>query len=186
MAEARRKSLAEGIQGLWDRKEKHDREHRRHSMFKFQRNRKAGRKPEPLDEVLTRSTVLAATAGVTKVIPDPQRFRRAEQARQAHASKLSQKSEARQDALARLYMASADFIVDEAELDAKVRDIFDNPKYLHTALDKTDSQWGFGAPISISQLRRMMEDTSLESKKSTLATTRQKQLAEELMGGKMD
>ncbi|KAH8899196.1 hypothetical protein GQ53DRAFT_741297 [Thozetella sp. PMI_491] len=186
MAEVRRKSLAEGIEGLWERKHTFDLERRRRSQIKFQFNRRAARRPDALDEMLSHSTVLGATSTVTKVALDPNRFQVAEEARQAHAEKMAQKSEARQDALARLYMASADFIVDEAELETKVNDIFDNPKYLNTALDKTESQWGFGPPINITQLRKMMEDTGLDSKKSTLATNRQKQLAEELMGGKME
>ena len=190
LAEARRRSLAEGIKGLWERKSTHDRERLQQSRMKFQRNRRDARRPDRLDEVFTRATVLGATARATGVALDPERFERAEKAREAHASKLAEKSEARQDALAQLYMASSDFIVDEAELEARVNDIFDNPKFVMTTMDKNESQWGYGAPISISNLRRMMEESNLgdsrDSKQATLTTTRQKQLAEELTGGKME
>ncbi len=190
LAEARRQSLAEGIKGLWERKSTHDRERFQQSRMRFLRNRRDLRRPDRLDDVFTRATILGATAKVTEVAPDPSRFELAEKAQEAHATKLAQKSEARQDALAQLYMASSDFIVDEAELEARVNDIFDNPKFVMTTMDKNESQWGYGAPISISNLRRMMEDSNLgdsrDSKQATLTTTRQKQLAEELTGGKME
>ncbi|KAK0730289.1 hypothetical protein B0H67DRAFT_561214 [Lasiosphaeris hirsuta] len=191
-AASRRHSLATGLQGLWERKRVKDQKVATRMAAHQAVNRAAAMAPEGLDDVLTRGTVRASTALGTAVIPDPARFETAEQSRKRHAEIAARKSEARRDALAQLYVAAGEFIVDEAELEAKVDKLFTESSHsyqdnVHGGQSIWDSKQ---KPITVAELKAEIDGMatsaiSVMRTSATKATMRQRTLAEELTGGKM-
>ncbi|KAK3362549.1 hypothetical protein B0T25DRAFT_524558 [Lasiosphaeria hispida] len=185
-AASRRHSLAAGLQGLWARKKVQDQQVATRMAAHQAANQAAAMAPERLEDLLTRGTVRASTALATAVIPDPARFETAEQARKRHAEIAARKSEARRDALAQLYVAAGDFIVDEEELEAKIDKLFTEAP---NRPGGPASIWAT-KPISVEELRAEIsgQGTSAASSMRSSATKtamRQRTLAEELTGGKM-
>lgn len=186
MAAARRTAFAEGIQGLYVRKTQREQRVSHRSGVRRKANLAAATAPERLDDLLTRSTVRSSTANDVGVAPSPERFAVAEKAAKQHARQLARKAESRRDALAQLYVAAQSFIVDEAELEAKVNKIFvENHHHYGESIWDVEKQ-----PISMAELRSEMTGSSanmLDSKKrsATKTTQRQKTVAEELTGGKL-
>ena len=188
-AASRRAALAAGLQGLWSRKKKTDANRERAAKKRAADNLKAANAPERLDDVLTRSTVRADTAENFAVQLDPNRFVAANAARQRHQHIVRAKAEARADALAQLYVEAKNFIVDEAALEARVnalfseagRSMFGSQNIWHTE----------GVPISVRQLQSKMagdSDNFIDAHKTPQerTATRQKSVAEELTGGKLN
>ncbi|AEO70530.1 uncharacterized protein THITE_2122121 [Thermothielavioides terrestris NRRL 8126] len=191
MAAARRSALASGLQGLYVRKKQREKRRREAAEANRKANLAAATAPERLDEVLTRPTVRAATALNTAVVPDPNRFAAAEEARARHQQREELKAEARRDALAQLYVAAQSFIVDEAELEARVNAIFTPDYHKYAAGGRGESIWDLhGAPISVAELRQEAMGSSnnlTEAQRAPVIKTthRQKVVAEELTGGKL-
>lgn len=191
MAASRRKALRAGLQGLWERKEQREKRALKRNTAKRNAHRAAALAPERSDDALTRATVRAATALTTAVIPDPERFAKAEAAAERHQAKMALKAEQRRDALARLYVAAGNFIVDEEELEARVNTVF-NEKVFHThAFASNTNIWDMqGHPITVAELKAEMTAAGHAfsfGAKSDLgkSTVRQKLVAEELTGGKL-
>ncbi|KAK4098637.1 hypothetical protein N658DRAFT_499318 [Parathielavia hyrcaniae] len=191
MAAARRSALSSGIQGLYVRKRQREKRMRARSEARSQANVAAATAPERLDDVLTRPTVRAATALETAVAPDPARFAAAEAARAQHALRESFRAEERRDALAQLYVAAKDFIIDEAELESRVNAIFTADHHKYGSTDRGQSIWDSKeAPVSVANLQAEMTGASnrlTERNRSPAfkTTARQKAVAEELTGGKL-
>lgn len=191
MAAARRKALEEGLRGLYERKQLREKRWAARSKRNYERNLAAAMAPERLDEVLTRSTVLEATALGGHLEEDPHRFARAKKAAKKHAAIMAKKAEARRDALAQLYVAAQNFIVDEKELEQRVEELFKPDTFRYGGSGNCESIWDTQkAPVSISELRADTFGTSaniIDAKKSNSVKTaaRQKIVAEELTGGKL-
>lgn len=190
MAEARRKSLAEGLQGLWQRKVKRDQKQAKEAKARFMANKRAAQAPERLDEVFTRATIRESTAKDTFVPVDPEAFAKAEVARIKHAEREAMKSEARRDALVQLYVASKHFIVDEKELEEHVNKHFTEKIHNAGLWESGRSIWDSQKnPISMKELRSEVSGFNDRVTATTSAavktTVRQKNVAEELTGGKL-
>ncbi|KAK3330064.1 hypothetical protein B0H66DRAFT_542674 [Apodospora peruviana] len=195
MAESRRQSLAAGLQGLYDRKQQKDKQAAARNRSRAESARALAFAPERLDDVLTRPTVRASTSQNTTVILSPRRFEKAEAARQGHAAMLAAKSEARRDALAQLYVAAGNFIVDEAELEKQVAKLFTEDAHSHESVHGGNSIWqAKGAPVTTGLLRARMgsgmgrsglDNEINKSEISQQMAQRQKTVAEELTGGRL-
>jgi len=194
MAEARRKSLAAGLQGLWDRKQERIRkiEARRTQAAKI--NRKLALAPNPLSETLTQPSVRLSTGSWSAQVVqlDPERLEKAKLAKARHAEIQARKSEERRDALGHLYLAAKNFIVDEAELQELVDRTFTEEAY-KSGVFKAQSIWYTNnAPIGVKDLLNEQVNhtmTNLPTAKRAVQNTaseRQKLAAEALAGGKLD
>lgn len=186
-AAMRRRALSVGLRLLWQRKRKADAKAAQLSRIQGAANRRAALAPDALDDVLTRGTVRLSTAATTAVVADPLRFERAEAARERHAGIMGAKAEARRDALAQLYVAASEFIVDEAELVERVARLFDPEHHAYQKTQAGQNIWtAQGVPISVVQTRREAADL-LKTKVPPASRTvnRQKKVAEELTGGKL-
>ncbi|KAK1781243.1 hypothetical protein QBC45DRAFT_406312 [Copromyces sp. CBS 386.78] len=190
MAEARRKSLAEGLKGLWQRKVKRDKKQAKESKARYLANKQAAQAPERLDEVFTRATIRESTAKNTFVPVDPEAFEKAEVARIKHAEREAMKSEARRDALIQLYVASKNFIVDEKELEEHVNKHFTEKIHNAGLWESGRSIWDSQKnPISMRELRNEFtgfnDRVTATTSAAVKTTVRQKNVAEELTGGKL-
>ncbi|KAI0473455.1 hypothetical protein GGR56DRAFT_695759 [Xylariaceae sp. FL0804] len=212
MAATRRSSLASGVRALWQRKRFVDRKRGAALDARRAQQLAAATAPERRDEVLTRGWLHPATH-LTAVARDPHRFETAAASRARTASLEAARSEARRDALQGLYMGARAFIVDEDALGAEVDRLF-HPDYYRSgggalgaganggggrdpyggapAASVWDAQ---GAPPDVAAL---VSDTARysnasasgflagESDERTRTEHRQRQVAEELTGGKME
>jgi hypothetical protein len=192
IAESRRKALAAGIDKLWVRKNTREGRAKHRAESHRQRNLAAANAPEGLDDVFTRGTVTQATLD-TKVIRDPH-YRERQLESQARTAALQQeRSEARKDAIQRLYVEAGSFIVSEDELARRVEQIFadDHFKSVGQWRGKMNSEnvWDhYGAPTPIRAMFASLKGTSKNALKSYEAgiqftTQRQKMVAGELTGG---
>ncbi|KAH6853933.1 hypothetical protein B0I37DRAFT_18974 [Chaetomium sp. MPI-CAGE-AT-0009] len=190
-AAARRSALASGVHGLYVRKTQRDQRVHARAERRRQANMAAATAPERLDDVLTRPTVQAATALETKVVADPDRFEKAEAARAQHEQRSAVKAEARRDALAQLYVAAQSFIIDEAELEARIEAIFTSDHHRIGGSNRGQSIWDLdAAPVSVADLQAAMSGQSTKAidantSSAVKTTKRQKSVAEELTGGKL-
>lgn len=196
LADARRKNLGESLDSLWARRQKKDAIHNTYENRKFKENRKALLAPEREDERLTRSTVLDAIKD-TKVYPDPDRFARADRSRSRVQVRENQKREARRDALMELYISASNFITQESELKAEIDKVFTEDyfrKQGQTAgrYAATENAWGvYGKPPSIGNMLEATTGTStklmdFDESEYDRSVKRQKRIAEEFTGGKME
>jgi hypothetical protein len=189
----RRTTLREGLKGLYERKVRFERTSRARSLRNFEVNKARALAPEGLDDVYTRPTVRADTRD-TAVPLDPLRFERADAARERTSARAALKSEARRDALAQLYVAARDFIVDEEELEKRVEHLFRAEYFTErgNATSVSESVWdSMGKPQGVRDMVGMMDGTSfgwdgVRRDSSSQTTLRQKKVSEELTGGKLD
>ncbi|KAK4177736.1 hypothetical protein QBC36DRAFT_326340 [Triangularia setosa] len=188
-AAIRRKNLEEGIRGLRSRKKLHQDKILARSQYKAEFNNARANAPERADEALTRSTVKQSTAKQVQVKPDPYRFNNAVMARKKTERLAAQKSEARRDALAQLYVAAQTFIVTEKQLEERVEELFKEDTFNKMG-NASSNMWELsGAPISVgarqAQISGMGAGLSDPTKAATQAAVRRKLVAEELSGGKL-
>ncbi|KAK4196933.1 hypothetical protein QBC40DRAFT_286362 [Triangularia verruculosa] len=188
-AAVRRKNLAEGIQGLYVRKRLHQTQILSRSQYKVEFNNARANAPERADEVLTRSTVKDSTAKQVQVKPDPHRFNHAIMAKKKTERLAAQKSEARKDALAQLYVAAQTFIVTEKQLEDRVEELFSEDAFTNRGIKESNMWDSQGAPVSIAQRQAQVSGAkfglSSEAGPALQAAVRQKLVAEELSGGKL-
>lgn len=188
MAENRRENLRSGLKGLWTRKEKKEQRDSKIGAEKHRAHMKAGLAPERVDDFLTRSTIRAETLQ-TEVLPDPQRFEKAEASRRLTQQKEAERKEARRDAIMELYMNARDFIVDEKHLEAEVDRMFSENYWRDPAKDSAWEEWGTQSGI-FDMVGRVVRDSPGNAMEQYTADysrnmKRQKRTAEELTGGKM-
>ncbi|KAL7796819.1 hypothetical protein V8C37DRAFT_371567 [Trichoderma ceciliae] len=196
MAESRRTNLEQGLKALYTRREKSDAVRNARVRRKFKEHNDAAAAPEREDDRLTRSTVLDAILD-TRTYPDPDRFARAQRSQAKVQAKERAKYEARRDALMELYINASNFIVQESELKAEIDEIFNEDYFrkqsqLFQLYGTTENAWGiYGNPPSIAN---MLETTTGRSTKVMdyyeseydRSVKRQKRIAEEFTGGKME
>lgn len=194
MAESRRQALGSGIQSLWRRKHTRETRQKARADAKLAQHLEDKMRPDRLDEVYTRGTVTQATLN-TEVVRDPEYEAKQLESQKRTAALAKVKSEARKDALQRLYVEAGQFILTEQELAAKIEKIF-SPKY-HADLGKNNSLswWGAanmweaqGRPLRLSEMFSSTTDSGQRSQvygKSALKKTQQRQriVAGELTGG---
>lgn len=194
MADNRRRNLVEGLSGLLDRKQTHD-AHLKAKSDKHARDALRMRNaPERRDDVLTRSTILESTLKQVSVLPDPERFNRAAESKVRTAEFLQQQSEKRKDALMALYATATEFIVDEEHLAREVDRQFTDEffrKQANAQSTDADNAWDvWGSPPTLSQLSQASAYTGItyewDLSDSERSVKRQKSIAEDLTGGKMD
>ncbi|TGJ79108.1 hypothetical protein E0Z10_g9654 [Xylaria hypoxylon] len=195
MAEGRRENMRSGVRDLWARKQHLDSKRLAARTAKLAANKAAAMAPEREDERLTRGSINLGTLQ-TSVAPDPLRFQRGIESAARTAAIAADKSEARRDAIQTLYMNARSFIVSETELEAAVNKEFaDN--YFETkgqtgAGYRIDNIWDAqNEPMSVAKMMKELErqnETLISDMTSeeTRTVRRQKQVAEELTGGKMD
>ncbi|PSR81398.1 hypothetical protein BD289DRAFT_372686 [Coniella lustricola] len=193
MAESRRSALGTGINKLWRRKTRSDGRAKEKADKHGERNLADKRAAERLDDVYTRGTVPMSTLN-TKVIRDPEYETRKLESIQRTAALQQAKSEARKDALQRLYVEASKFIVTEEEL-AKTVDTLFTEHYFRKRGAGRGIFWGsenvweaYAPPPTVRQMFADMRGTSQESiksvnKTSRMALVRQKLVAGELAGG---
>ncbi|KAK0668320.1 hypothetical protein QBC41DRAFT_322117 [Cercophora samala] len=189
-AAIRRKNLEEGIHGLHSRKILHERKILARSRYKVQFNNARANAPERNDELLTRSTVKASTAQKVQVLPDPDQEAKLVKRQKKTQRLAAQKSEARKDALAQLYVAAQSFIVTEKQLEQRVEELFKEGTFNSRINNDASNMWeSSGAPISVAarqaQISGMASGLSDPTRAATQAAVRSKLVAEELSGGKL-
>lgn len=195
LADSRRKGLEDGLKELWKRHSREETARNARSRANFFGNHQRRVAPEREDDRLTRGTTLESLLD-TKVYPDPDRFSKADRGRDKVLAADKAKRDARRDALMELYISASNFITNETELRQEIDTIF-HPDYFKnnsTALAHfgADNAWGtYSQPPSVAS---MLEDAARTSSKLVDAGTseydrsafRQKRIAEEFTGGKMD
>ncbi|KAI0976906.1 hypothetical protein F4678DRAFT_128705 [Xylaria arbuscula] len=195
MAASRRENIKSGVRDLWARKQRLDAKRLAARTQKLAENKAAAMAPEREDERLTRGSINAGTLQIA-VQPDPDRFERGLAAAARTAAIQADKSEARRDAIQALYMNARSFIVSEDQLEDAV-----NAQFADDHFEKL-GQSGAGyriqniwdaenAPLSVANMLRELQrsnDTLLAdlTSEKTRTDRRQKRVAEELTGGKMD
>ncbi|KAI1393016.1 uncharacterized protein F4822DRAFT_392848 [Hypoxylon trugodes] len=195
MAHTRRDNMREGVRALYARKKLFDSRRTEKQVAKLESHRAAATAPEREDERLTRASVNAGTLQ-TKVLPDPLRFERAEASKERSESIAARKSEARRDAIQELYMRARSFIVSENDLEAEVNRLFAPDYWKKMGMTASgfdvNNIWDLsGRPPTVADMLNEVSRTSstvlknLESEK-TKTLKRQKEVAEELTGGKLD
>ncbi|KAL2755703.1 hypothetical protein ACRALDRAFT_211117 [Sodiomyces alcalophilus JCM 7366] len=192
LAASRRANLEAGLEGLWRRRSEHQSRLRAASASRNEANRVRALAPEREDDILTRSSVLRATVEQTAVLPDPDRFARAEASRARTAELAQRRAEDRRDALTALYMSAGDFIVEEDHLAAEIDRVFSADYFTKQAksyaTDATSAWDVWGPPPTLQRLsaastRPGQEFDSIDHDRTV---KRQKTIAENLTGGKMD
>jgi hypothetical protein len=195
LAVSRRDNLHSSLKGLWKRKQVVDREQRLRSREQLAARIQASKAPEREDDRLTRSTVLAATANTTAVLPDPLRFQKATESRKRTTALEVQRKEARRDALMELYINASSFIVTETELQTEVDRLFADNYWQRQGKARAhdaDNAWDvWGAPPTVQGMMTDMMRTQklavdFHQSEHTRTVKRQKTVAEELTGGKME
>ncbi|KAL5606173.1 hypothetical protein BROUX41_006060 [Berkeleyomyces rouxiae] len=193
MAETRRENLKQGLSGLWDRKQTRDAKDAHVKARKLARDKRASQAREPWAEQYTRSTILSATAMETAVTPDPLRMERAEESRQRTAQIQAQHREVRRDHLVELYMKASKFIVNETQLQQEIDRLFAEDYWVtQPGFYEDGNAWAsWGSPPSVENMLNDYTNSGntrqyTSSKAgSTHNAMRQKNVAQELVGGKM-
>lgn len=193
MAESRRQALGAGIERLWRRKVTRETRAKARADAHAQRNLVDKRAPERPDEVYTRGTIPAGTLD-TRVVRDPEYETRQRESALRTVAIQQAKSEARKDAIQRLYVEASKFIVTEEELAKKVDQIFTEDHFTKVGSGRgifwgAENIWeAYGPPITVRQMFASMRGTSTQVtdtfRPASLKTTnRQKVVAGELTGG---
>ncbi|KAI0015413.1 hypothetical protein F4780DRAFT_784185 [Xylariomycetidae sp. FL0641] len=194
-AASRRANLAAGMTSLWARHQRTTTARRDRAKRNWAANWAATTAPEREDERLTRGDVHPGTLQ-TAVERDPERLARALESRERTDARRAAQSEARRDAVQELYMSARNFIVREDQLEARVNELFTD-NYYHD-MGKTSvgrpvtNIWDLqGPPPTVADMLNevtrassgLMKNLELEAARTM---KRQKVVAEELTGGKMD
>ncbi|KAI1361829.1 hypothetical protein F5Y08DRAFT_313726 [Xylaria arbuscula] len=195
MAASRRDNMRSGVRDLWSRKQRLDAKRLANRTQKLAANKAAMLAPEREDERLTRGSINPGTL-VTAVALDPERYERALASRERTARIAADKSEVRRDAIQTLYMNARSFIVSESELEAAVASEFADGHFDRLGISRhgyrIQNIWDSeNEPISVASMLRELQrsnDTLVADMTSEKTRTdrRQKRVAEELAGGKMD
>ncbi|KAF2968095.1 hypothetical protein GQX73_g5498 [Xylaria multiplex] len=195
MAASRRENMRAGVRDLWTRKQRFDSKRLAVRTAKLAANKAAAMAPEREDERLTRGTINAETLK-TAVALDPLRMEHAIASAERTAAIAADKSEARRDAIQALYMNARSFIVSEAELEAAVNLEFADDHFNKMGASnvgfRISNIWDVkGQPPAVASMLKELERKSDSlvldmTSEATRTLWRQKKVAEELTGGKMD
>ncbi|KXJ89548.1 hypothetical protein Micbo1qcDRAFT_165649 [Microdochium bolleyi] len=195
MALKRRENVRAGIQDLWERKVVSDKKVAESRALKVAQHRRAASAPESEGDRLTRASIDPETLK-TAVAPDPLRFERA-LASKAKSDALEQaRSERRIDAVQELYMNARSFIVTEKELEELVEKEFAPDYFSSMGMSNSGrpmyNVWDLqGKPKTMTDMMKEVSRSTSDLLQSTTADAtrtlkRQKLVAEQLTGGKMD
>ncbi|KAK2606359.1 hypothetical protein QQS21_003178 [Conoideocrella luteorostrata] len=196
LADSRRTNLKNGLDSLWTRRFNMDKSRNERVGRRFQQHNKASAAPDREDDRLTQPTILGSIMD-TKLYPDPDRFSRADRSRTKVLALEKSKHEARRDALMELYISASSFIVHENELKAEIDKVFaedyfrqqSRAAYRHGA---TENTWGvYGRPPSVANMMETSVGAStkvmdFDESEYDRSVKRQKRIAEDLTGGKME
>jgi hypothetical protein len=195
MAESRRKNIRSGVKDLWSRKQRLDTRRLESRTAKLASNKAAAMAPDREDERLTRGSINAGTLQ-TSVALDPLRFERGLASAARTAAIAADKSQARRDAIQTLYMNARSFIVNEADLEAAVDHEFSPNHFQDMGVSgaglQVENIWDAqNEPMSVADMLRELQrntDTLVTdlTVDKTRTVRRQKLVAEELTGGRMD
>lgn len=195
MASGRRENMRAGVRDLWSRKQRLDAARSADRAAKLAANKAAAMAPEREDERLTRGTVNAGTLA-TAVALDPLRFETALASAERTAALAADRSQARSDAVQTLYMNARSFVIGEAELQALVNTEFADDHFANMGQSgagyRVQNIWDAqNVPMSVEDMVKELQrthDTLVSDFTSEELRTvrRQKRVAEELTGGKMD
>jgi hypothetical protein len=187
MAASRRSNLREGLVELYKRKKDHDGAVAVRSKIKQEDRNRRLRAPQREDERLTDPTIKEANRILQSgPIPDPNREARVAEKSARVQAKEAAREEQRKNALHTLYMQARSFITTEEQLDAKIEEIFKEPRE-----GESDNVWDIAAPPSIQDMLASINKTekkavNFHSGPAQVTGQRMKKIAEELTGGKMD
>lgn len=196
LADSRRKNLEEGIHALWERYETKNTAMKARTAKKYNDNLNKARAGESKLDRITRGTVMDALLD-TKVYPDPKAARRSEVSQSKSQSREIAKSKTRMDAITELYITASNFIVSEADLKAEIDKVFteDHFRKMARATDRfggMENVWGvYGKPPSVGNMLESTAGTSTklmdrDETEFDRSVKRQKRIAEEFTGGKME
>ncbi|KAI1089196.1 hypothetical protein F5B19DRAFT_384240 [Rostrohypoxylon terebratum] len=195
MAELRRTNLRQGLRALYRRKRRTDKRREAAQAKKAAEHKAAAIAPEREDDRITRATINPEILK-TAVLRDPLRFERALASQERTNALIAQKSERRRDAIQELYMKARSFIVNESDLEAEVNKLFAPDYWKKMGLSASGFEvrniWDLnGRPQTVADMLNEVSRTSSTAVKSfetekTRTLKRQKEVAEELTGGKLD
>ncbi|TDZ17955.1 hypothetical protein C8034_v010151 [Colletotrichum sidae] len=195
LAETRRQNLKAALKGLYERKQQRVEAVTAASQQRLRENNRAATAPERKDDRFTRSSILSSLSATTAVALDPNRYVRAEESKVRTAALAQKKSEQRQDALMELYINASKFIVDEKELSQQLDDLFSEDYWNRQGKSMTqdaDNAWDvWGQPPTVQgmlneMLRKDQRAIDFQQTEQDRTVVRQKTIAEELTGGKME
>ncbi|TQN69948.1 hypothetical protein CSHISOI_05546 [Colletotrichum shisoi] len=195
MAHIRRQNLGMALKGLYKRKQARVQAETAISDRRLRDHQRAAVTPERWDDRLTRSSVLSSLVKTTAVELDPQRYVRAQQSKVKTAKLAQQKSEARQDALMELYINASKFIVSEDQLGKELDKLFSEDFWKRqgkSMAHDSDNAWDvWGQPPTVKtmlddMLRKQQRVIDVHQTAQDRTVKRQKTIAEELTGGKME
>ncbi|GJD04915.1 hypothetical protein ColKHC_13740 [Colletotrichum higginsianum] len=188
-------NLGVALQGLYKRKQERVQAETAIRDRRLRDHQRAAVAPERWDDRLTRSSVLSSLVKTTAVELDPQRYVRAQQSKVKTAKLAQQKSEARQDALMELYINASKFIVSEDQLGKELDKLFSEDFWKRqgkSMAHDSDNAWDvWGQPPTVKtmlddMLRKQQRAIDFHQTAQDRTVKRQKTIAEELTGGKME
>ncbi|KAK1996503.1 hypothetical protein LX36DRAFT_658552 [Colletotrichum falcatum] len=195
MADSRRENLGIALQGLYKRKQERVEAETTVRERRLREHYRAAMAPERWDDQITRSSVVSSLAKTTAVLPDPGRYSRAMKSKARTAQLAKQKSQARKDALMELYINASKFIVSEDELGKELDKLFSEDFWKRqgkSMAHDADNAWDvWGQPPTVQtmldeMLRKQQRAIDFQQSEQDRTVKRQKTIAEELTGGKMD
>lgn len=188
-SETRRRNLREGLTELHQRKKRVDKQMTSRSLWKQAEHERKVHAPEREDERLTSPSVLQAMKEHSRFLPDPNRADRIAMKMARVRTREAEKVEERRSSLHTLYMNARDFIVTEADLNAKVDEVFDDEWF---KVNEGFSIWDKeGYPDGVRDMLNAVNKTDSRSAvqhhsgHSQITRERLQRIAEELTGGKM-
>ncbi|KAK1623998.1 hypothetical protein BDP81DRAFT_410291 [Colletotrichum phormii] len=195
MAESRRENLGIALQGLYQRKQEGVEAVTTERQRRLRDHQRAAVAPERADDRLTRGSVLSSLVETASVAPNKDRYDQANASKARTARLAAKKSEARQDALMELYINASKFIVTEEELGKHLDQLFSEDFWKRqgkSMAHDADNAWDvWGQPPTVQTMLNDMLKTQqraidFQMSDQDRTVKRQKSIAEELTGGKME
>ncbi|KAJ1324433.1 hypothetical protein MN608_10497 [Microdochium nivale] len=195
MASQRRENVRAGVQDLWERKVVSEQTIAESRARKVAQHRRAASAPERVGDRLTRASVDPETLK-TAVAPDPLRFERALASKERSEALEQKRSERRIDAVQELYMNARSFIVTEKELEDLVEKEFAPDYFSSMGMSNSGrpmyNVWDLqGKPKAMADMMSEVSRSTSDllqsvTQDSTRTLKRQKLVAEQLTGGRID
>ncbi|KAK8237792.1 hypothetical protein IWZ00DRAFT_221219 [Phyllosticta capitalensis] len=192
LANIRRRSLRVGIANLHRRKERSDSKWATRGATRQEAQRALLSAPEPLDEQLTKTSVIKAVRNLMRGPRGRRTDAESTAIKRWNAERRQMmKTAERNDQLHTLYMHARDFIVTEEQLASKIDQVFgteDHPADFYGHGGSTTfgrSIWAKDAPKNVSQMIGLRNQTAIKTDATVATHHRILKIAEELTGGKI-